>query len=83
MDETQTLLPGINITRPAFLTNCAYDFMDLTVKDAVYNEEWTDSDLERPPYVSRMFAKPTGSFSGGRMILRVGWQENISSGNAV
>lgn len=56
MYETENLIPGINITTDlAYLTDQAYDFYGFNGYDAVYNQEWTDSDLEAPPYLSRLF----------------------------
>ena len=56
MYETETLIPGINITTDlAYLTDQAYDFYGFNGYNAVYNQEWTDSDLETPPYISRLF----------------------------
>lgn len=56
MYETETLIPGINITTDvAYLTDQAYDFYGFNGYDAVYNQEWTDSDLDTPPYISRLF----------------------------
>jgi len=56
MYETKTLIPGINITSDiAYLTDQAYDFYGFNGYDAVYNEVWTDSDLEPTIYKSRLF----------------------------
>lgn len=58
MYNTETLIPGITITSDlAYLTDQAFDFYGFNGYDAVYNVDWTDSDLETPPYVSRMFYK--------------------------
>ena len=56
MYETKTLIPGVNITSDlAYLTDQAYDFYGFNGYEAVYNEEWTDSDLDASIYRSRLF----------------------------
>lgn len=58
MYSTETLIPGVTLTSDlAFLTDQALDFYGYNGYDAVYNVDWTDSDLATPPYVSRMFYK--------------------------
>jgi hypothetical protein len=86
MYDTETLIPGINITTDlAYLTDQAYDFYGFNGYDAVYNQEWTDSDLDSPPYESRMFYRLdrklfrfksdlTGSLGGGYFLWNAGLQ---------
>jgi len=58
MYETKTLIPGINITSDlAYLTDQAYDFYGFNGYEAVYNADWTDSDLDPGIYKTRMFYK--------------------------
>ncbi|MBS0010977.1 MAG: hypothetical protein KFF49_06185 [Bacteroidales bacterium] len=56
MYETKTLIPGIELTSDlAYLTDQAYDFYGFNGYDAVYNADWTDSDLDPGIYRSRLF----------------------------
>ncbi|HDZ40580.1 MAG TPA: hypothetical protein ENH59_02715 [Bacteroidetes bacterium] len=56
MYETKTLIPGLSITSDlAYLTDQAYDFYGFNGYDAVYNADWTDSDLDADIYKSRLF----------------------------
>ncbi|MGM0666639.1 MAG: Omp85 family outer membrane protein [Bacteroidota bacterium] len=56
MYETKTLIPGLSITSDlAYLTDQAYDFYGFNGYDAVYNADWTDSDLGPGTYKSRLF----------------------------
>lgn len=58
MYETKTLIPGIYITSDlAYLTDQAYDFYGFNGYEAVYNADWTDSDLDASVYKTRMFYK--------------------------
>ena len=58
MYETKTLIPGINITSDlAYLTDQAYDFYGFNGYEAVYNDDWADSDLDASIYKTRMFYK--------------------------
>jgi len=58
MYETKTLIPGINITSDlAYLTDQAYDFYGFNGYEAVYNADWTDSDMDASIYKTRMFYK--------------------------
>jgi outer membrane protein assembly factor BamA len=58
MYETKTLIPGIYLTSDiAYLTDQAYDFYGFNGYEAVYNADWTDSDLEASIYKTRMFYK--------------------------
>lgn len=86
MYDTETLIPGINITTDlAYLTDQAYDFYGFNGYDAVYNQEWTDSELGSPPYESRMFYRLdrklfrfksdlTGRLGGGYFLWNAGVQ---------
>ncbi|MDZ7739376.1 MAG: hypothetical protein U5K32_10020 [Bacteroidales bacterium] len=56
MFDSETLIPGISITSDlAYLTDQAYDFYGFNGYEAVYNKEWTDSDLDAGIYKTRMF----------------------------
>ena len=58
MYETKTLIPGISIISDlAYLTDQAYDFYGFNGYEAVYNADWTDSDLDASIYKTRMFYK--------------------------
>lgn len=54
MFDSETLIPGISITSDlAYLTDQAYDFYGFNGYEAVYNKEWTDSEIDQ--YKTRMF----------------------------
>lgn len=56
--ETKTLIPGIYlISDLAYLTDQAYDFYGFNGYEAIYNTDWTDSDLDASIYKTRMFYK--------------------------
>ncbi|MFP4489465.1 MAG: Omp85 family outer membrane protein [Bacteroidales bacterium] len=56
MFDSESLIPGISISSDlAYLTDQAYDFYGFNGYEAVYNEEWTDSDLDAGVYKTRMF----------------------------
>lgn len=54
MFDSETLIPGISITSDlAYLTDQAYDFYGFNGYEAVYNKEWTESEMDQ--YKTRMF----------------------------
>lgn len=56
MYETKSLIPGLSLTSDlAYLTDQAYDFYGFNGYDAVYNSDWTNSDLDAAIYKSRLF----------------------------
>lgn len=56
MFDSESLIPGISLTSDlAYLTDQAYDFYGFNGYDAVYNRDWTDSEMDGSAYKTRMF----------------------------
>ncbi len=56
MFDSEKLIPGISLTSDlAYLTDQAFDFYGFNGYDAVYNADWTNSDLDESIYKTRMF----------------------------
>jgi hypothetical protein len=58
MYETNTLIKGVHLTSDlSYLPDKASHFYGFNGYESVYNKDWSDDDLESPPYRTRMFYK--------------------------